>query len=769
MVGLQTLVPLCLFRVFLSQSSSLVFSHFPQASFPSLAEAFLQTEEIAEVTLQLAPSAESFDIVTAVDIKHQVTVLGEGQRLRLGALLALQEMGSLALVNLTILPMSEVQMESGFEVRGSLTLRNSTVQAFSMPLMRLSGLAILSGVDITGSTAVVIAASAPFALTLSWVLVSGLSVFLTLSPSTSPFTISISESRFESNARLLFSVAGPGLMTVTSSTFARNSGVLFQASGFGLHLEVMNSLFIENQNSLLLISQLGNSTLSLKTCSFTGNTGISFSIVDFQGSFLFQDSVLRQQHGRGPVHVENSLLHEGLCEAHFLHSRFVDIHLSQSANVQGSLLYFASCPARFSNVTFSNATVLAPVQSKTNGLISARLCLLALTNLTVRDSGSAGTTILVTLGHLYLSNFALFNPGSGQAIFVMGVGGSAVIENGAITQGTVYSLGVERFFGYKAIYFGVVAAEVKITNVTISDSAIEMGMVLGVIWSTYLVGNIHVSDLTISSLVSSVHSRGELFNISADGIEGDMHVFQGGYEVATYTNITLSNYHQWFPNGVIKFGNSHLVVTNVVYSDSSARDLFGFTHASLVARNIQVTRCVLDRVSSFVDCQATLHSVHIAEHQGSVLTVVDSTVSVAESAWVGVTSRLPILQCDNGNLVLESVVMRNLALATGVGRLSIGKWQMERCVFDNVSAEGKEGWDISDGTFTIANSLFREFVFGLFHCRGANVTFVHSEFSQGHNPVKSLKSRQAYGAVLGCVDCPLSQYRSANSSTSLLL
>lgn len=761
------MVMVCWMAVFLSllreayaQTSIWVTNSPPNSS---LDTALLQTQDIAELKLELQPSAEPFEVKTEVEIRHQLTVLGRKQTLLLAARVVVRETGCLRLGNVTVISAENGPLQAGFEVHGSLVLSNASIQAFPQSVFRLYGMAALSYVEITGnSSKSVIEAAAPVYLTLVSVSALHLSCsFLSLRTAESPvpFDISISGSRFEDNFlqdSSLFVVAGPGTLRVKASVFNRNRGTLFQASGSALHLDFAHSSFQQNGNSLLTTTQLSNASVSIDNCSFVRNTDISFYIVNFEGTFLFHNSTLRQQLGRGPVYIENSYLSERQCEARFTHSHISDFNITISTHDSGSMLHFVNCASYLSNVTINNATVLSSAHSTTDGLIVSRFSWLSLEHVAITDSGSAGCVILVTVGSLYMSDFTLTNPLSGQGIYVEVVEGSGVIEKGEVAEGGLYHLDVQRLLLEQPIYFLFIIAEVEIRDVAIANSTIDMGIAIALVRSSYTIQNIRIANLFLNSVFTSNKSKGKFADISVERTEGKMHTFQGANgDISVFTNISISNCPLKYPYGVFMYGKSDISISNLTYVDSSSRTLMGFADSRLSMNNVTVERCVLDQVIGLFGCQATIANLHVAHIQGQMFTIMDSNVSIVDTSFIDITSSLPLVDYDNVNLDMASVVLANATLASFVGRVSGGKWQMRKCIFENINASGKEGWEVFQIDLIIENSSFREYDFGMFHCVNSNVTITDSVFSQGHNPVKSLKSRAAYGAALGCANCPL--------------
>lgn len=114
----------------------------------------------------------------------------------------------------------------------------------------------------------------------------------------------------------------------------------------------------------------------------------------------------------------------------------------------------------------------------------------------------------------------------------------------------------------------------------------------------------------------------------------------------------------------------------------------------------------------------------------------------------------------NSNVSFHDVSLRNISAVTALALiLQNSHFAFNQSKLEGLRVEGELGWQIFDSTLSAFSTHVRYFNFGLFHAKASGISLFNCTFAEGENPVQSLKSTNAYGGVLSCVDCLLVSIR----------
>ena len=730
--------------------------------FYSLDQAFETAKDLLDVSLELMVSTEAFHLTEQASVLQRLTIAGQGQVILLEASVVVHSAAVLEIVNATLLAQPTL-LSSVFHIAGSIALLQVHLRDFPVTTIELAGHCSLNNVEVSGSMAVMLVIlSGKGDLSLSNSSITGaLASFVLLNYIEYPdlaSTVTISKSLFKGNGAssgALLDLRSRVLLHIEATEFSSNSAVV-EMRGSEIHLKVQTSTFRDNLGSIFASVQLAKSSLHISNCTFSGNSYVSIQLLGFTGNFTFENSVLTQHKGQGPVWIENRQVEGEMCQAAILGSHFSDFNISVSHISLGSMLYFYNCVARLSRLSIYNAAVLNRISYLQQGLIASINSQLWIDNLWLQDSGCTGFIIYVTVGHLSLSDFTLINPYSGEGIYVAVSQGTVDVRRGSITGGSVYHLEHERLLFSKVSYFAFFVVQVVMENVRLENSTIPMGLGIACYTGTFSIHNFRIFNMTMSSSIAAVDSTGQFFDASVESIICDMHVFQGADTIANFSNIIFSHSQMKKRYNALSWSRSFIHAFNWTFIDVALKATVTMQRSQFWGNGIKVEQCSVGMLIAAENSNLSIENYQALDITGRLMVLMNSTLTIAHSSFHSISAYLSLIDFTTSHISLLDVQWVNLTTNSLVGKLWPGSsWLISHSLFQDLRTTVDAGCQILESSLTVHSSTFRNFDFGLFQCTRSNVTITKSRVEHVRNPVKVLRSIAAYGGALSCLDCPL--------------
>ena len=741
------------------------------ATFPSLDSAFQATQNVSEVQIWLLPSLEAFRIRIEVKIAHSVTIIGEGQGIMLETALRVDSNASLRLVNATIWTDFPFPKDYAMEVLGSIELFQTNLRDFTAIGILLYGACRLIDVHIANnSVETLLLRSGKAFLMVSNTTVTNLSAsFLSfsLAENEKPAgNIVISNSNFEDNrvegVALLDLRSMQGFVQIKGSKFSGNVGNSVEMQGNGLLLEVTHCVFEENHGSLFASVLLTNSSISISNCTFVGNSEVSVQLFGFAGNFSFEDSTLRQQHNKGPIRVEHLQQDSTDCYAFMRNSSFADFNITVTDYSRSSMLFFFNCSVLISHISITNVAVLSVFTYRKESIIAAEFSTLAIYNLRLRDSGGTGFVISVFIGHLIMSDFELSNPYSGQRIYIISVGGTSLLRKGVITGGSGYTFNLDTPIIYKLSYFGCIGAQVDMRDILIRNSQRNMGIGFANFMTALSLQNIRAFNMNMGAPIIATYSKGLIRGFFVENILCDMHIMQGAGSDISVSDVQMKNIEAGMLFGAMDWSRSTIRYSNLTITDSKLREIFTFHRSISSGTDILVERCMLNAVFRAENSDITFLRIRGENINGRFILLMNSTLAMSHSHFLSVSSHLSLIDSIISHISLVDVQLLNFTTNSQAGNFRPGSsWLIQQSLFSGLLSTLHTGFQLSESVLVIRESIFRCFNFGLFQSQASNITVTKMRVEHGENPVKSLRSREAFGGVFSCIDCPQVMLREA--------
>ena len=729
----------------------------------SLDQAFEMAKDLPDVLLELMFSTEAFHLTEQASVLQTLTIAGQWQTILLEASVIVHSGAVLVVVNATLLAQPTL-LNSAFHIAGSIALLHVHLRDFPVTAIELTGHCSLNNVEVRGNmevTLLILSGKADLILSNSSI-TGALASFVVLNYIEYPdltSNITISESLFKENeasSGALLDLRSRALLHVEASEFSGNSGVV-EMRGSGIQLKIETSTFRDNQGSLFVSVQLAQSSLHISNCTFSGNSHVSIQLFGFTGNFTFENSVLTQHKGQGPIWIENRQVDGEMCQAAILGSRFSDFNISVSHISPGSMLYFFNCVARLSRLSIYNAAVLSLINSLQQGLITSSNSQLWIDNLWLQDSGSAGYTIVVVVGYLSLIDFTIINPYSGEGIYVGLTQGTADVRRGLIAGGSVYHLGQSGLLVYKHSYFGFLVAQVVMEDVRIENSTRAMGLGIGVSICTFSIRNVRISNMTMGSSFVATDSTGQLFDAFIQYVVYDMHVIHTGNTLANFSNIIFSHNQVDKRYHYMGWSRSLIHAFNLTVIDVASSAIVRMQRSQFWVNDLKAERCLFKWLIGTWNSDFFIENFQAFDIiTGGLIELTNSTLAIAHSSFHSISSDISLVDSTASHLSLLDVQWINLTTNSIAGKLLMGSsWFISHSLFQDLHATYEAGYQILESSLTVHSSTFRNVDFGLFQCRGSNVTITKARMEHVRNPMQVLRSMTAYGGVLGCLDCPL--------------
>lgn len=733
-------------------------------TFPSLDTAFQAIQDISEAQIRLLPSLEAFPIKFEGKIAHFVTIIGEGQEIRLETALLVDSNASLRLVNATIWTVFPFPKDHAMAVFGSIELFQTNLSGFTATGILLYGACRLINVHIANnSVETILLRSGKASLmvlntTVTTLSASFLSFRLTDYEKIAG-NIVISNSNFEDNCvegvPLLDLRNMQGFVRIKGSKFSGNVGISVEMQGNGLLFEASHCVFEENHGSLFASVMLSNSSISLSNCTFLSNSEVSVQLLGFAGNFSFEDSTIRQQHGKGPIRVENLQQDNANCYTFMRNSSFADFNITVTDYSRSSMLFFLNCTVLISHISITNAAVLSVFTYRKEGIIAAEFSTLSIDNLSLRDSGGTGYIVGVFIGHLIMTDFVLNNPYSGQEIYIISVGGTAVLRKGVITGGSGYTFNLDKPIVYELSYFGCIGGQVDMQDILIRDSQRIMGLGFANFMTNLSLRNIRVFNMNMGAPLIASYCKGIISGFIVENILCNMHMIQGVGSDISVLDVQVKNIEAGMLFGAMDWSRSTIRYSNLTITDSKVREIFTFHRSISNGTDILVERCMLNAVFRAENSDITFLHFRGENITGRFILLMNCTLAISHSHFLSFSSHLSLIDSIISHISLTDVQILNFTTNSQFGNFRPGSsWIIQQSLFSGLNSMLQTGFQLSESVLLIRESIFRYFDFGLFQCQASNITVTKMRVNHGKNPVRSLRSREAFGGAFSCIDCP---------------
>lgn len=547
-----------------------------------------------------------------------------------------------------------------------------------------------------------------------------------------------------------------GAAVISDLIYQDNQAVAFEINVNAYKMEITRCEFSRNEGSTLT-GYMTNSIFNITSSIWSNNTGIIIRIYGISGQFLASNSHFSHQFDGGFVQIAGNSA--SLCFLSLSNSSFTHTNVTLTAASPG-VLALSACTAEVSDLVVTNVRFMAETYSDQQGLIYATSAVLRLTNLLLMDSGSSGMVVLMGNGDLNMGNCVLRNPFTAQNLYIGVMLGTAEIANVTIEGGEAVLSKNDIMLGYvDPIYFYFMQATASLADLRVTKQTLyHTGATVCFFFSDFRLFGLYVRDLIQYFVLLVASSSGIVTNLDVQNVDLDFYVCQA----ASYTDLTVSN-------GVIKalapnarrkavfFMSSYcnMTVSHMFLSDLVAPTVISSKSSRFEGDFLRIINCSFHELTQYpLDSRISFHHLLFEESIGGLASGMESYISFADSYIREVRSETGYLRC-----FMSAVQIINLTIAGYYSHLQLGHFSESSSLsilnsrFSAFGSNDGRGFLFQDGTITIANSSFSGFNISLFQGSGMSVTLENSSFRGGWNTITSRKSDNAYGGVLGCVDC----------------
>ena len=735
------------------------------SDFASLDSAIALTASLPSTQLTLSPAQPLFPITQPALISRNLTITGQPQtHITLSSTLTLAVEGYLCFRNVTITD-TDANSKGDMHIFGRFDLIDVNIVNISSTFIHFSDQFRLYNVTVTNISSVlmtVLPGNPHFQLynsSISSLTATFLQLKLNFNE-VSNVNLMISECKFWNNSfeseNYLFNLEGNiGRIEVKNTVFEGNFGVLFYVNGLKMNGNFHNCDFKSNFG-VLIFGYLRDSLIEISANLFKNNSDVAINLLDFQGNLTISGCEITDQHFKGLFRFL-SRGDSSRCVTHILHSHFHDIHLTSLSDTPG-LLHLQYCTCTLSNLTISNVLIIAMLHNQVNSLIGGVMSVMYMTNIWVNNSGTAGYLVGMNIGSLYVSELYCENAHTGEGVYIGSSDGAVWIRNSQFKGGYFHNYGLKRLFDYNPIYIGVLVSTLRLDNITIHHSETTMGMAFGAFQAKFTVKDLHLSDLSLGSAFVTSHSNGSITNLTINRLEMDMHTIQlGSQSNVTLKEVKMTNSRVIRKDrGVFQTSmHSFLTVSDLVLTNFNASGFIRAKQSQIYMENVRIFDCFVDCLLNYPLFSVISMSILRVKNTNSRLFFsIDSQISLHELMIEDLYSPGMVMGGINSTILISNSHFRDLVTTAELGKLTgHSQFQVLNSSFSGFTVMGMMGWSIIDSHLTVSFSQFHRINSLVFHGHFSDITVLNSSFSDIKNTVKSLRSNEAFGGAIGCMDC----------------
>jgi len=707
------------------------------------------TQGFNSITLE-TNGGNVFTITKPLDIATPVSVWGQDQTVRIAATVSIQITGKLSFQNVTVTCGSEL-LTMAFDVLGSCIFEDVLIEKFEFPVFWVSGELMMWNTAFVNNSAPALSVQ-----TGGEVICRHLSVLQNAFPllvtqrTTMSFRLQVSQSHFSHNGpdAPLFDISSRGQVSFSECEFEWNSGALLYTDSSGLVVSWNDCLYHNNTGSFLS-GYLSKAQVTCSNTTFADNSEALVALPSFEGSFLLQNSLLIRHKSPALFSVVGS----GVCQAEFQAFAISDINVQIAKPLSGAFEFF-SCLGRFDGLSLVNVTLLGQSASDLRSLVYVALGDLQLFNFSARIVASSGYFLVVSVGSLNLENFYFERVSAGSFMYSMVADGAAKVLHGQIVQpetirGISSSLAVDDI---SILVF--IKCVIEVTNVTFGPASQPVGVVIANFYSSFHLNNLRIFGMKLLTAFGSIEGNGSFSNALYSDIVLGLSMLNSAWSSLSFANFTVRNVSFTKPRyGLFAFSSyCNASFTDISVFNVTAEAFLRAKVSAVTLRTVSIEQSSLNLLLHYIlNSHVELSYLTIKQSKMQLIQLVGSTATFADSIIAHLQVPGMLFGGLNSELTLRNVTLTDTSLTVFCKFQERSALHIENSYFRGISSS--EGCKVRESRLEITTSSFHSFDFALFQAVLSNVTLRSSKFHNGESNPLSLVSADAYGGVVGCVDC----------------
>lgn len=669
-------------------------------------------------------------------------------------------LGSLTLSNATLVA-GAILLEKAFYITGSCTFASVAIQGFRFPLSWVNGRLFLAEVTIADASAVtVLLVGEGTEVSCYSVQVMRLSSPFLITERAEfqrhPFKVTITESLFANNriSGALFHIWRTyGDIDFLSSEFHSNSGTFLYVDSQQSRISWKDSSYHDN-NGTMLSGFLQSSEVVLDSSEFADVSQPLVALSQFTGHFHFVNSTLTRHLSPILLSIVGSGTDKSL--VYFTNSTISDSNVTITTPIDGGLAFY-SCLIHFSAVHISNVTRKADYFKQLNSLVYIRLGQVWMSGLRADYAGSSSFFMGVMVGDFHLQDFSFEHLYTGAGMFVQVVNGQVWLRDGHVAMAEYLRMKEVGPFFEGAIAFGMSVCKADIANVRIGESKKYFGGGIVLYYSTFTITNWTTVGVLLATTLASMESSGSVSDTTFRNLISVWNVVLATRGAVTFSNLTVTNVKLEIGQTYALFaffGQCEIWMEGVKVRNLTAEAFLRTKSSRIHMKTVSIAESWLGLVLHYpLNSSISLQDFSLSNSVTKLAQMSKATVSLENAYIHDIVAYGTLMGGYGSTFSLKNVTFRRVEVRARFGTFSEqSRMSFERVQVSELSAQ--EGMEMKESSLLITYSLFSSFYFALFQGITSNITISFTSFHQGVSYPLSLSSQTAFGAVLGCLDCP---------------
>jgi len=311
------------------------------------------------------------------------------------------------------------------------------------------------------------------------------------------------------------------------------------------------------------------------------------------------------------------------------------------------------------------------------------------------------------------------------------------------------------------VFVAWTSAEVQLRDVKFVDQVYWRYAVLFVAsYSKFTIQNVWMKDLVLE-VITLTASQGQITNLVVETCRIRLFLVQ----LFGVSNLILRNSYASFKtmgwgetlDGMfVVAAHSQLDSYDMVLQNSSSKALVYAKRGTFRCWNLTIQGGKLNSlVGSAIDSSISLYSLKVLECRTAIAQAFQSHIFIVDSQFIAVSGVDKLVVLYNSTIHFQRTLFSNITSDSVFGKLrQRSTLIMDQCTWVHVGTKIQgTNWLLTDGVAVIRDCHFAFISSSLLQARLSDVSLARSTFRNIANLIMSTKSEQAYGGVVGCIDC----------------